>query len=265
VGDAEVGALFRLDGRRALITGAGAGLGRELALLFAQAGAAVAVTGRTLEKLEVTCDAVKQHGSPAAVALAADVSVEGEVIACVDAARDALGGVIDVLVNAAAIYPRYRLPDLSAAAFDEIMGVNLRGAFLMMRAVVQQLREAKSAGAVVNISSVAAEVTVVHHNVGYAASKGGLNALTRSMAAELASENIRVNAVLPIGFESPGLTQALHSDVPLEGPGCDPQRLPIGRLARPREVALAALYLASPAASFVTGQLLAVDGGYLAA
>lgn len=256
--------LFRLDGCRALVTGAGSGLGREIAVLFAQAGAAVAVVSKDPVATQATVAEITAGGA-AAFSIPADISLEGEVTACVAAACEALGGPADLLVNAAGIYPRYRFTELTGADFDAIQAVNLRGAFLMMREIVKGLRKVGRGGAIVNISSIAAEVTVLHHNAAYTASKGGLNALTRSAAVEFAREGIRVNAILPIGIEGPGLARAKEGTVPMEGPGLQPDRLPIGRIATAREVALAALYLASPAASFVTGQSLAVDGGYLAA
>jgi NAD(P)-dependent dehydrogenase (short-subunit alcohol dehydrogenase family) len=251
--------LFRLDGKTALVTGAGAGIGRGIAEAFANAGASVIVVdidqGRALE----TVQAIAERGGKAS-ALAADISCEDEVIALFVRAPAVFGG-LDILVNNAAIFPKKPFLEVDAAFWDRLHGVNLRGTFLCLREGIRRMREQGRGGSIVNISSVSSLQTAVYHNATYNASKAGVNSLTRTTALEFAADGIRVNAVLPGGVLTPG-AKAATSAIEIKGPMTTPGRIPLGGMGDAADIAAATLFLAGPAARYVTGQLLAVDGGF---
>lgn len=244
---------MRLEGRVAVITGAGTGMGRAMALLFAREGAAVVVNYR--ESQEAAEEATREIGAAGgrAVAYRADVSREPEVRAMMQATRDRWGR-LDVLVNNAGWstrVPHAQLDDLSDEIWDRTINVNLRGAFYCVRAAVPFLREQPGAS-IVNIASGAA-----FHGAGssivYGAAKAGVVTMTRSLARALAP-GIRVNAVCP------GLVETRFASWPPEAFERGHQVTPLGRLATVGEVAQAALFFAAEATG-ITGEALLVDGG----
>lgn len=247
---------MELAGRVALVTGAGSGLGRSIALAFAAAGAALAVVDvdgpaarRTLEMAGGRGDGVP-----------ADVADPRAVEEAVAALSDRLGPA-DIAVNNAGIAPKRRTPlhEMSVDDWERVLAVNLTGAFLVCRAVLPAMVE-RGSGVIINVASAAGLVALPGRS-GYAASKGGLIQLTRTLAAEYAEAGIRANALCPGYIDTPLVREGF----------ADPERaarvtatIPMRRIARPEEIADAALFLASDRSSYMTGQTLVVDGGWTA-
>lgn len=250
---------FRLDDKTAVVTGAASGIGRCIAETFAGAGARVIVADIDLDAARATADVIASAGGQAQ-AVKVDVSNEEEVSALFDATLAAYGS-LDVLVNNAAIFPKRPFLDVDTEFWDRLQAVNLRGTFLCLRESIRRMKE-RGGGSIVNISSVSSMQAVVHHNATYNATKAGVNSLTRTTALEFGPDGIRVNAVLPGGIPTPG-ARAASAAIELKGPILSPGRLPLGGMGEVQDIANAALFLASPAARYITGQLLAVDGGFL--
>jgi len=235
-----------LAGRTALVTGAAQGLGAAIAAALARAGAAVVLADISEARAQEQAEDLRQSGWTArAIALdVADAAAWDAAIA--GCAR------LDILVNNAAVIVRTGIATTTPADWRRVLEVNLTGAFLGMRAAFPKLRE--RGGAIVNVSSTAG--LIAHHDAAYTASKWGLRGLTKSAALELAPFGIRVNSVHPATIATPLTDQA--------PPGllaANRRAIPLGREAAAEEVAQAVLFLASDAASFVTGAELAVDGG----
>jgi NAD(P)-dependent dehydrogenase (short-subunit alcohol dehydrogenase family) len=237
--------LFRLDGRRAVVVGAGSGIGREAARALAAQGAEVVCADR-----DVAAAAATEAGAPFAL----DVLDR-------DAVRRAASelGAVDVLVVTAATNVRKRLLDYADAEFDRVVDLNLRASFDLVRAFGRPMAE-RGRGSIIGFSSIRA-VTVEPGQGVYAASKAGLVQLLRTAAAELGPRGVRVNAIAPGVVETP-LTTQIRADPAWEAAYASKSAL--GRWAQPSELAGAVVYLASDAASFVTGSVLTVDGGWTA-
>lgn len=242
-----------LDGQIALVTGASRGIGSAIARHFASLGATLAVNYCThAEAAQQTVDAIVAEGG-AAQAFQADVSDEAEVRDLVAAVLK-LHGRVDILVCNAGIVRDHLAALMPVEEFDEVLQVNLRGAFLAIREVIPIMMEARS-GSILTVASVNAE-TGGRGQCNYAASKAGLLALTRSLAIELAPKNIRVNALAP-GLIETDMTLPVRD---LAG-GELLRRIPMKRFGTPQEVAQAAAFLVSPMASYITGAVLNVSGG----
>lgn len=250
---------FGLKDKTAVVTGAAAGIGRAIAQLFASAGAKVVVADVNADAAESTAHAIREAGGQA-IAVVADVSQEAAVAALMDRAIAQFGS-LDILVNNAAIFPKKPFLDVDAAFWDKLHAVNLRGTFLCLREAIRRMKAQGRGGSIVNISSVSSMQAVVYHNATYNASKAGVNSLTKTTALEFAGDGIRVNAVLPGGVATPG-AKAASSGVEIKGPIMGPGRIPLGKMGEAEDIAMAALFFASPASRLVTGQLLAVDGGF---
>ncbi|HHL40076.1 MAG TPA: 3-oxoacyl-[acyl-carrier-protein] reductase [Deltaproteobacteria bacterium] len=241
-----------MDGRCALVTGAGQGIGKTVALRLASAGAHVAVADVNADKAAETAAAVEAMGRKSA-ALKADVSMAQEAEAMVDAAAGALGS-IDILVNNAGITRDGLLLRMKEEDWDLVMAVNLKGAFNCTKAAVRHMSR-KRYGRIVNIASIVG----LMGNVGqanYSASKAGLIGLTKTVAREFARRGITCNAVAP-GFIETAMTDKLPENVRDELSA----RIPMGRLGSPEDVADGVLFLASDASSYITGHVLSINGG----
>jgi NAD(P)-dependent dehydrogenase (short-subunit alcohol dehydrogenase family) len=255
-------AAFGLDGKVAVVTGAASGIGAATAELFAGVGAKVVIGDLNGEGAEATAAAIRDAGGQA-IGVQADVTDEVAVKALFDRARQEFGPV-DVLVNNAAGRTKAAFMEMSVAEWDGMHAVTVRSAFLCSREAIRQMIDAGRGGAIVNISSVASVHPMIFNNAHYDSAKAGVNALTRDCAIEFAQHGVRVNAVLPGGTATPGSGKiSTNAALPLKGPVLGEGRRPFGRQAQPSEMAHAILFLASPAASFITGQLLPVDGGFL--
>lgn len=242
------------DGRRALVTGGASGIGRATAALLTDRGARVAIVDRSAEELAV---AAKEIGT---VAVEADVRDESSVGRAVGGAVEALDGGIDVLVNAAGIYRIAPVDDVSVAEWDDVLDTNLRGTFLVSRAVMRTA--VAEPRAIVNVASIAAFVgdagePAAHYN----ASKAGVVALTKQLAIEWAARGVRVNAVAPGVIDTPMLRMM---DDPHASQAYLDARVPLRRLGRAEEVAEVIAFLASDRAAYVTGTTVFVDGGVTA-
>lgn len=253
----------RLDGKVALITGAGSGIGASCAELFASEGAAVVVSDINTDNAEKVARTVGTAGGRAVV-LTGDVSSKDDCERLVRESVEEFGSV-DVLINSAGVTPRYAPSDWDfEQTWDWVVSINLKGTMLMSYYAVEQMRR-QGGGSIVNMASV---IGLVGYAQGlstgfnpYPHTKGGVVQMTRDMGVALAKEGIRVNALCP-GFSYTPLTTTLTEDsemlARLEG------LHPMGRLGQPEEIAKAALFLASDDASFITGVSLPVDGGYTA-
>lgn len=261
----DLAALYRLGGKTAVVTGAGRGIGKGVADLLSSAGANVVVADILAQNAETVAAEIKGEGG-SALAVTVDISDESAVKRMYEATRRQFQSV-DILVHCAAIFPKYPLLDITVEQWDRIQAVNLRGTMLVMREAIRHMREGGKGGAIVNISSVSGEREVVFHNAAYGASKAGTTNLTRVAALEFGSDNIRVNAVLPGGTVTEGAKEATEamkkSGIELKGPMTQPGRMPLGGMGSPDDIAAACLFLVSPAARYITGQSLAVDGGFL--
>ena len=248
---------FDLSGRVALVTGAGSGLGLAIARGLAAAGARVVLNGRTLAKLEAA--AAQLRGDGLAVEVAAFDVADPDAVRSGVAAVQASLGAVDILVNNAGIQHRAPIVDFTDADWRRLMATNLDAPFFMARAVIPAMK-ARRAGKIINIGSLMSRLARPT-TVPYQTSKGGIAMLTRGLAVELAPFNIQVNAIAP-GFFRTEMNAALTGNP--EFSAWVEKRTPAGRWAAPQELAGAAVFLASPASAFVTGQILYVDGGFTA-
>jgi 3-oxoacyl-[acyl-carrier protein] reductase len=247
----------RLVGGVAVVTGAGSGIGREIAFRLAGEGAAVAVLDVSEERGEATVGQMLEREQKA-IYVRADVTKRAQVAAALDQVERALGG-LTVAVNNAGIASISHFLDTTDDAWSTTLAVNLTGTFLIGQEAARRMAPRRS-GAIVNICSTAAR-TAHSGTSAYTASKGGVEALTRSMAFELAPLGIAVNAVSP-GATVGGETQDILTDDERAGRVA---RYPVGRLGIPSEIAAVVAFFASPDAAFVRGVTLPVDGGYLVA
>ncbi|MFN0171327.1 MAG: SDR family NAD(P)-dependent oxidoreductase [Bryobacteraceae bacterium] len=255
--------LFDLSGRVALVTGAAKGFGEVISLAFAEYGCAVAASDVDYEQVRSTAQKVQAAGGRS-IAIKADVGVPEEIQAMVEQTV-AEFGTVDILVNSAGVPQHDAAESIPLETWDRIIDINLRGTFLCCQHAGRVML-AKGGGVIINFSSIAGVVGVGRGANAYCASKGGVNTLTKQLALEWASRGIRVNAIAPCQFLTPGLEDVLRD------PQFDPKKLwdvwttniPLGRVGKPEEIVGPALFLASDASSMVTGEILAVDGGYLA-
>ena len=250
-------ARFDLSGKRALVSGASRGMGRAIALGLAQAGAAVAVAARNLETLEPVAAAIRALGREA-LALPLDVSHPDQLPDAVQKVEATLGP-IDILFNVAGTNVRRPITEIAEAEYDQIMDVNIKGAYFLTREVGKGMI-ARQQGKVINIASVTSAIGLAKVTA-YACSKGALAQLTRGLAVEWGPHHIQVNAIAP-GFILTDFNRKLWEnpamlDWAVSG-------TPAGRLGQPEDVVGAAIFLATPAADFISGQVLFVDGGYMA-
>lgn len=240
-----------LSGKKALVTGAGMGIGQGIAIELARNGAAVAVHYAHTPPEETVAEIEKLGGT--AIAVQGDLSVAGECERVVDEAAEALGG-LDTLVNNAGVTKELDFLDTDEATYDTVFDLNIKGYFFCAKRAVPIMLES-GGGSIVNITSIHGHAGFPKHTA-YAATKGAVNAFTRQLAIELASRGVRVNAVgpgvieVPRYFDMPGYTTDMGKDL-----------IPWGRVGFPKDIGPTVAFLVSDAAEFVTGQVLYADGG----
>jgi NAD(P)-dependent dehydrogenase (short-subunit alcohol dehydrogenase family) len=252
-------ALFRLDGRRALIVGGYGGIGRVTSQLLADAGATVAIAGRSREKAEALAEELAADGRDA-VGASVDLADRASAHALVDGVVERLGG-LDVLVNCAGIDLEAPAAEFGEEEWRTVLDVNLSGAFWLSQAAGKAMIAAGRGGRIVHFSSTRGAVGGRRGFAAYGASKAGVNLLVKQLATEWGGHAITVNAIAP-GFVPTELVEAAMANKPFVE--MMRNRIPFGRFGTPAEMASVALFLASSAASFVTGQVIFVDGGVMA-
>lgn len=255
--------LFSLKGKVALVTGAGNGIGQAIAIRFAQAGAAICLTDIDTLAAKNTLAMIEKEGGKGIVLLD-DTSTVDDVPQLIETVVKALGR-IDILVNNAGIFRFQAFLDLDEEMWDATLNTNLKGSAFMAQAAAKQMIAQGEGGRIINISSIDA-----YHPTGnlshYDASKAGLEMLTKSIARELASHGILVNSIAPGGVATPGVLKMMG---PMDAANAKEvtdgflATLPLKRMGKPEEIANMALFLASPASSYVVGASFVVDGGAL--
>ncbi|MEM1976524.1 MAG: SDR family NAD(P)-dependent oxidoreductase [Nitrososphaerota archaeon] len=245
--------MLNLSDRVAIVTGAGQGIGREVSLQLAQAGAKVVLIDVSDKVFDVLRE-VRGFGGDG-LAIKCDVSRWEDVRAAVNQVLDKFGR-IDILVNNAGIYPFKPFTEMGEQDWDKVLDVNLKGVFNFTRAVLPRMIEQRR-GKIINISSIAGSVVGFPNLVHYSASKAGIIGFTRALALETAQYGITVNAISPGPIETPGigvLSKEAYEQVR--------RAIPLGRFGKPEEVAYLVLFLASDKSDFITGQNIVIDGGY---
>lgn len=257
--------LFDLTGSVALVTGAGRGIGEAIAFRLADAGASVVAADIDPKTAGATARRIVETGGKS-IGLGCDVADTLQVEHAVELTMNSFGR-LDILVNNAGIFPFSPATATTRELWDKVLSVNLTGAFFMAQAAAKAMSKGGKGGSIVNIASIDA-VRPTGNLAHYDASKGGLVMLTRSLALEFGPLRIRVNTVEPGSIATPG-AQAAMAGVTPAGVNVEEllkgflARVPLGRMGMPEDIANAVLFLASPAASYVTGATLVVDGGYL--
>lgn len=246
---------FRLDGKIALVSGASRGIGKEIALGFAEQGARLVICSRKQEALEAVAEEIRARGAEC-LPVACHTGSPEQITALFGKIADTFGG-LDILVNNAAANPYFGpVLDADLGVWEKTIDVNLKGYFLMSQAAARMMVK-KGGGSIINVASIAAFSPPVFQGI-YGITKAGVIAMTKSFAKELATSNVRVNAICP------GLTETKFSKVLIETPDIYQvalQMIPMKRHAQPSEMVCAALFLASDASSYVTGASIVVDGG----
>ena len=252
--------MFRLDGKHAVITGAGSGIGRAIARTFAAQGATISVLERDEIAGAATVDLIAEGGGVAS-AISCDVSDAGSVEAAFERLE---GGTIDILVNNAGVSHIGTATSTSEPDLDRLYAINVKGVFLCSRAAIPRMAEA-GGGVILNLASIASLIGLVDR-FAYSMSKGAVLTMTRSIAVDYIKQGIRCNCVCPARVHTPFVDGYLRDAYPGREQEMFEQLSayqPIGRMAEPEEVAALALYLCSDEASFITGQAFPIDGGVL--
>jgi NAD(P)-dependent dehydrogenase (short-subunit alcohol dehydrogenase family) len=250
--------MFQLKGKVAVVTGGGTGIGKAIALGLAEAGASVVVCGLRLDDCEETCLEIRSKFGSRTFARPCDVSKKAEIESLVNETV-AEFGQIDILVNNAGVTSTFHVFDLSEEEWDRVVNTNLKGCFLFSQSVGRMMARSGE-GVIINIGSQLGELARPNKSH-YVSSKGGIRMLTKALALDLAEYGIRVNSVAPGPVET-DLAAPLLSNPDTRLALLN--RIPLGRIGQPRDIAGAVVFLASDAASFVTGITLYVDGGYSA-
>ena len=245
-----------LTGRCAVVTGASRGLGESIALALGEAGANLVLISRTQASLEEVAGRIREKSSVKVKPLAADVTSREEIERVLDETLQSFGSV-DILVNNAGVNVKKNFFDISEDEWDYVLNTNLKGAYICSQVIGRQMVKQKS-GKVVNIASLGSLFALVHSSP-YCASKGALVQLTKVLAVEWAPFNVNVNAIAPGYIETEMVKEAMKKKEDLRQNIIN--RTPQKRFGKPEEIASAVVFLASDAASYITGALLSVDGG----
>lgn len=252
--DPSLESVFSLSGQVAIVTGGSRGIGRGIAEVFAAAGARLALVARDPARLAETADQLRAKGYDV-LDCPADVAVEAQVNATVQKIMDRFGRV-NILVNNAGILQSGPIGSFTAADWERMIAINLTSVFYFCWAVAPLL-SAQRSGRIINIASISAQTGGVSGGLHYSASKGGMLALTKTLARDLAPYNVTVNAICPGQIETDIVALSPEARKRLE------ETIPLGRIGRPEDVAYAALFLASAAADYITGATIDVNGGLL--
>ena len=254
----DLSEFFSLAGKTALITGGGSGLGLAVAEAFAQYGAAVAVVDVDEAAAREVADSIEAAGGRA-LAVRCDVADQAQVVAAVASTAKALGD-IHILFSNAGIGDRAPAEEMTLEQWQRVLDINLSGAWYFDQAVGVHMIERGIKGSIINTSSITSLVGITTGNANYAATKGALNALTRTLAIEWARYGIRVNAIAPTHVKTALIEQKMKDDPALAEFFLN--NIPLGRMGTPEDIAGAAIYLASEAGALVSGHVLVVDGGH---
>ena len=246
--------LLDLRGQVALVTGASRGIGLASARILSDAGASVALVARTIEPLRAAVAEISRDADgDRVVAFPCDVAIENDVNSAVQNVLHTFGR-IDILVNNAGLISAGKLGDIDLVEWERVVGANLTGAYLCSRAVAPAMRE-QGRGRIINISSVSAQTGGVSGGIHYSSSKGGMLAMTKTLARDLAAHGVTVNSITPGQIDTdPGLLTPEQRENVMA-------MIPLGRLGLAEDIAHAVLFLASPMASYITGATIDVNGG----
>ena len=261
MGAASLDSLLNLQGKRAIVTGGGVGIGFSIAYRLAEAGAQVLVADISQTNLDEARGKLDDKGWKVEYTLA-DVAKKEDIEQMCRKAVEAFGG-IDVLVNNAGVYPMKPMAEMSGEEFDKVIAVNLKGTFMATKQVARQMISQAKGGKIINITSIDALHPSMIGLAAYDASKHGMWGFTKNVALELAPHNIAVNAIAPGGISTPGT--GAKDGKPMPGMEAFTAKIPMRRFGEGDEIGKVALFLASDMASYMTGSQIVVDGGVLLA